>query len=61
MKIKIKLPGDLTLEELRFRRDLAQREGAFELAFACAVAIDKLRDLHPKSYARQRAALERTS
>jgi len=55
--VKVKLPADLTLEELRARRDLAQRDGALELAFACARAIDKLREKHPKSYAKQRAAL----
>lgn len=33
----VKLP----LEDLRWRRDLAKHDGDFELAFECAVAIDK--------------------
>ena len=40
---KIVLPKDATIEELRSRRDLAQVDGDFKLAMACAVAIDKLR------------------
>ena len=32
------------LEDLRFRRDLAVRDGDLKLAFACAIAIDKKRD-----------------
>ena len=55
--MKIKLLTNLTLEELRFRRDLAARDGDQNLALACALAIDKLRFKHPKSYAKQRAAI----
>ena len=32
--------GD-SLDELRFRRDLAVRDGDMKLALACAIAIDK--------------------
>ena len=32
--------GD-SLDELRFRRDLAVRDGDTKLALACAIAIDK--------------------
>ena len=37
--------GD-SLEELRFRRDLAARDGDMKLAMACAIAIDKKRGLY---------------
>ena len=40
---KIKLPKNLTLEDLRWRRDLAMHEGDFDLAFACAVRIDAVK------------------
>lgn len=35
------LPTKVSLEDLRFRRDLAVRDGDMELAMACAIAIDK--------------------
>ena len=37
--------GD-SLEELRFRRDLAARDGDMKLAMACAIEIDKKRGLY---------------
>ena len=37
---------DLSLEELRARRDMAKNDGDIELAFACATAIDKKRGLY---------------
>jgi hypothetical protein len=36
----------MTLDDLRFRRDLAKREGDLGLAFKCAVAIDRLKGLY---------------
>ena len=35
-----------SLEDLRFRRDIAVRDGDMKLAWACAVAIDKKRVLY---------------
>lgn len=42
-RAKIKLPKGLDIEELRWRRDLATRDGDLDLAFACALAIDKIK------------------
>lgn len=42
---KIVLPKDATLEELRWRRDLAAKDGQLDLAFACALAIDRKKGL----------------
>lgn len=41
-----KLIKELDLEELRWRRDLAKRDGDLNLALACAIAIDKKRGLY---------------
>ena len=41
MKIKIKLPKDATIDELRNRRELAASDGDMALAFACASEIDR--------------------
>lgn len=38
--------SDESLEDLRFRRDLAARDGDLKLAMACAIAIDKKRGLY---------------
>lgn len=43
MSKKIKLPKGLDIEDLRFRRDLAKKDGDFQLAFACALAIDEIK------------------
>lgn len=38
--------SDESLEDLRFRRDLAVRDGDVKLAMACAIAIDKKRGFY---------------
>jgi len=45
-RVDIMCGDDDSLEVLRFRRDLAARDGDLKLAFACAVAIDKKRGLY---------------
>lgn len=40
------LAKECDIHELRWRRDLAKRDGDFKLAFACAVAIDKKKGLY---------------
>ncbi len=37
---------DLTLEELRARRDMAVHDGDLKIAYACASAIDRKRGLY---------------
>lgn len=44
----LRLPKNVTLEDLRWRRDLALRDGDRKLALACAIAIDKKRGLYGK-------------
>lgn len=53
--MKLKLPKGLDVEELRWRRDLAQRDGDFRLAFECALAIDKIKYGKPKRAALSKA------
>ena len=40
------IPKSWTLEELRWARDLAVRDGNTKKALACAIAIDKKRGLY---------------
>jgi hypothetical protein len=40
---------DISLADLRLRRDIASRDGDLKLAFACACAIDKIRYAKYKS------------
>ena len=44
-RVDIMCDGD-SLEELRFRRDLAARDGDMKLAMDCTIAIDKKRGLY---------------
>ncbi len=41
-----KLPSGLSLQDLRWKRDIAARDGDLQLALAYAIAIDKKRGLY---------------
>lgn len=41
-----RLASEMTLEELRFQRDLAARNNDFRAAFTLAIAIDKKKGLY---------------
>ena len=45
-RVDLMCSNDYSLEELRFRRDLAAQDGDIKLAVACAIAIDKKRGLY---------------
>jgi len=44
-RVDIMCAHDNSLQSLRFRRDLAARDGDLKLALVCAIAIDKKRGL----------------